>query len=212
MLVALVGCTHASRLERVRDLDTASAEAPSGWAGATVSIDPFEDERPKEAWAAGYARVRLEHPEHAHAFNDDGVVRVGDLEDEYPALLARTLPPGAQVSFGAAGMGEFVVRGRLLQSTLSSKARPILAIPGLVGIPVARHDIRFRVLVELYRSGAPTPMWSQTYAYADSKVEGLYYGEHGSRRLAQQALRDSVQRAATDIATVVAAHRVATPG
>ncbi len=201
-------CSHASSLERVRDLGgVETADAPQGWQGASLTIDSFEDLRPQEAWRVGVNRVRVEHPEHAHAFSDPKVVRVGDLEEEYPALLARSLPPGAAVSLGAAGASEFVVRGRLLQSTLSSHVRPILAVPGLVGIPVARHTIRFRVAVELYRGTSPEPFWSQTYAYDDKQLEGLYYGTDGSRTLAQAALRDSVQRAAADLTAVVAARR-----
>ena len=209
-LAGTMGCSHASRLERVRDLEMATPEAPRGWSGATVTIDPFADERPAEAWTTGYARVRYEHPEHAHAFGERNVVRVGDLQDEYPALIARTLPPGAQVSLGAAGTSEFIVKGRLLQSTLSIKARPMLALPSLVGIPVARHDIRFRVRVELYRAGAAEPLWSETYAFDDTKHEGLYYGTDASRTLARTALRDSVERAAKDIAAVISANRSAT--
>ncbi len=208
VIVGGTGCSHASSLERVRDLGgVETADAPQGWQGASLTIDPFEDLRPQEAWETGVNRVRVEHPEHAHAFNERRVVRVGDLEEEYPALLARSLPPGAQVSLGAAGTGEFVVRGRLLQSTLSSHVRPILALPSLIGIPVARHKIHFRVAVELYRGASPEPMWSQTYAYDDKQLEGLYYGTDGSRSLAQAALRDSVQRAAADITAVVAASR-----
>ncbi len=212
MLIAVVGCSHTSQLERVRDLETSAATAPDGWAGATVTIDPFEDHRPAEAWEARYNRVRYEHPEHAHAFSEDDVVRVGDLEEEYPALLARALPTGAQVSLGTAGVSEFVVRGRLLQSTLTSKARPILAVPSLVGIPVVRHKIKFRVAVELYRAGSPDPIWSETYAYSDAKLEGLYYGTGANRTIARAALRDSVQRAANDISKVVAAQRVSGGG
>lgn len=209
MVCTAAGCTHASTLERVRDLEVTAATAPEGWAGATVTIDPFEDDRPRRAWTAGYARVRYEHPEHAHAFGDDDVTRVGALQDEYPALLARALPTGAQVSLGAAADAEWVVRGHLLQSTLSSKARPMLAVPGLLGIPVVRHDIEFRVRVELYRGGTPSPLWAQTYAYADTKREGLYYGLDGSRTLAKAALRDSIRRAAADVAAVIAANRSA---
>lgn len=172
-----------------------------------MTVDPFDDLRPQQAWSTGYARVRYEHPEHAHAFSDKGVTRVGDLEEEYPALLARSLPPGAQVSLGAAGASEFVVRGRLLQSTLSYRAHPFLAVPGLVGIPVARSNIRFRVAVELYQGLNPDPIWSQTYAFDDKRLEGLYYGADGTRELARDALRDSVGRAAADITAVIAARR-----
>lgn len=209
-LAGTMGCSHTPRLERVRDLEMVTPKAPRGWSGATVTIDPFADERPAEAWTTGYAQVRYEHPEHAHAFGERDIVRVGDLEEEYPALLARALPPGAEVSLGAAGSGEFIVRGRLLQSTLSTKARPLLAITSLVGVPMARHDIRLRVRVELYRAGAIDPLWSQTYVFDDTKHEGLYYGTDASRTLARAALRDSVERAAKDIATVIATHRSAT--
>ncbi len=203
-----LGCSHASELERVRDLDgVQTATAPDGWEGATVTVDPFDDLRPQQAWSSGYARVRYEHPEHANAFSDKGITRVGDLEQEYPALLARSLPPGHQISLGTAGASEFVVRGRLLQSTLSYRAHPFLAVPGLLGIPVARSNIRFRVAVELYQGARPDPFWSQTYAFDDKRLEGLYYGSDGTRKLEQEALRDSVGRAAADITAVIAARR-----
>ncbi len=206
-----VGCSHASQLERVRDLDgVQTAAAPQGWEGASITVDPFEDLRPDIATSRGYARVQYEHPEHANAFGEPNITRVGDLEQEYPALLARSLPPGAQVSLGTAGTSEFVVRGRLLQSTLSYRAHPFLAVPGLIGIPVAHSDIRFRVAVELYQGANPDPIWSQTYAFDDKRLEGLYYGVDGTRKLAQAALRDSVSRAAADLTAVISARRVGT--
>lgn len=209
VLLGSSGCSHASQLERVRDLDgVKTAAAPEGWEGATVTFDSFEDDRPDQAWSSGYARVQYEHPEHANAFSDSDVTRVGDLQEEYPALLARSLPPGAHVSLGTAGVGEFVVRGRLLQSTLSYRAHPFLAVPGLIGVPVARSNIRLRVAVELYQGANPQPIWSQTYAFEDKKLEGLYYGSDGTRKLAQEALRDSVGRAAADITAVISARRI----
>lgn len=203
------GCSHAVELERVRDLDgVRTAAAPQGWAGATVTVDPFEDLRPEQSSTTSYARVQYEHPEHASAFSAPGIKRVGGLEDEYPALLARSLPPGAQVSLGTAGASEFVVRGRLLQSTLSYRAHPFLAVPGLLGIPVAHSNIRFRVAVELYQGANPDPIWSQTYAFDEKRLEGLYYGTDGTRKLAKEALRDSVGRAAADITEVISARRI----
>lgn len=211
LLLGALGCSHASQLERVRDLDGVKiTAAPEGWKGATVTLDSFEDDRPSQAWSTGYARVQYEHPEHANAFSESGITRVGSLEEEYPALLARSLPPGAQVSLGAAGASEFVVRGRLLQSTLSYRAHPFMALPGLVGIPVAHSNIHFRVAVELYQAGNPKPIWSQTYAFDEKRVEGLYYGSDGTRDLAKEALRDSVGRAAADITAVISARRIGT--
>lgn len=204
------GCSSTQSLERVRDIDgIETVDAPRGWQGATVTIDPFEDLRPNETWKGNGYRSRNEHPEHAYAFSDRRVHRVGDLDEEYPALLARALPPGAQISLGAAGATEFVVRGQLIQSTVSSNVRPVAAFFQVLGIPFAKHEVRFRVAVELYRDTSEAPIWSQTYAYTDDQLQGIFYGSEDSGDLAKAALRDSVNRAAADITAVVAASRSA---
>ncbi|MEM6295521.1 MAG: hypothetical protein AAGA54_29880 [Myxococcota bacterium] len=207
-LVGATGCAQSSALEQVSDMGVVqTATAPTGWDGATVDIEPFEDLRPKEAWRVGYAKSATEHPEHANAFGEEGVVRVGDLEDEYPALLARALPPGAQVSLGTAGTSEFVVRGRLVKTTMKYAVRPILVVPAIIGVPYGRSSIEMNVAVELYRRGDATPIWTEQYTYEKRHLEGHYYGKIEDGELARTALRDSVTRAAQDLTNVVAAAR-----
>ncbi len=70
-----------------------------------------------------------------------------------------------------------------------------------------RSRIEMNVAVELYRRGSATPIWSEQYTYEKRHLEGHYSGKVEDGEIARTALRDSVTRAAKDLANVVAAAR-----
>lgn len=202
----LGGCGHTQRLERVRDIPgvhSADKNSPPGWNGAAVVIAKFDDDRPTEFYRAKHNRVKIEHPEHSRSFNDKHVTRVGELDEELPALLARAMPPGARVQTDTTpDPTAFAVHGKLLQSTLESRTSLALAFPGLVGTPWGFHRYRFRVAIEVTTPTGLT-LWQKTYEYERKGVEGFYYGTYRARDLAKAALRDTVSDAAADISRVI---------
>jgi hypothetical protein len=226
----LVGCGTTTHVQRLRELPVAAVEDDGyrGWDGADVLVARFDDLRTPE-YGRAFATSQIpfvnlvhtggqaEYPEHAGLLDGkDGkqpVRRVGGLDTELPFLVARALPgqhaladddPRART----VGKWDYVVDGRVLQSTVTQHSSVALGAVALLGVPVvfSRHELRLEVTVA--RADAKgEPFFQKVYRFDERMAEGLYYHHDSARRLSERAVKETVERIAKDVVVAVAEHR-----
>jgi hypothetical protein len=221
-----------THVQRLRELPVAlvSDDGYTAWDGAQVLIGRFEDLRTPEygrAFASAsipfvslvHSGGQVEYPEHAGLLDGkDGrrpLRRIGGLETELPFLLARALPgKGAMADDDprarreGAGAWDYVVGGRVLQSTVTQHSSVALGAVALLGVPVvfSRHELRLEVTIAP-AAAKGDPFFQQVYRFDERMAEGLYYHHGSARKLGERAVKQTVERIAKDVMVAVADHR-----
>jgi hypothetical protein len=142
------------------------------------------------------------------------VRRIGGLDTELPFLVARALPgqraladddPRAR---GRVGAWDYVVDGRVLQSTATQHSSFALGAVALLGVPVvfSRHELRLEVTVAAAEAKGE-PFFQKVYRFDERMAEGLYYHHGSAQKLSERAVKETVERIAKDVVVAVAEHR-----
>ena len=227
--VGSAGCGSTTHVQRLRELPVATVDddGHAGWEGADVLVDRFDDLRTPEygrAFATGqipfvnllHAGGQAEYPEHAGLLDGkDGkrpVRRIGGLDTELPFLVARALPGHALADDDPrarqGGAWDYVVDGRVLQSTVTQHSSFALGAVALLGVPMvfSRHELRLEVTVASAKAKG-APFFQKVYRFDERMAEGLYYHHGSARRLTERAVKQTVERIAKDVVVAVAEHR-----
>lgn len=228
--ISLVACAPKLRVERLREMPVvrASAEGQPLWERERVLVRRFADLRTDEygkSYASGVIPVvnlvhtggRLEYPDHAGLYSvgekGKSVRRVGGLETELPYLVAHALPGSSVVvedDLRVEDKGErfdWVVEGRVLQSTSTSHASFVLGMLSVVGMPMFFNRQQLRVEITVRRPGSNRAVLSRIYGFDGRRSEGLYYHHGSSGKLARRSVKEVVESAAEDIVVAVAESR-----
>jgi hypothetical protein len=106
------------------------------------------------------------------------------------------------------GGWDYVVDGRVLQSTVTQHSSFALGTVALLGVPVmfSRHELRLEVTVAPVGAQG-RPILQKVYRFDERMAEGLYYHHDSARRLSQRAVKETVERIAKDVVVAVADHR-----
>jgi hypothetical protein len=229
---AMACASTTTHVQRLRELPVAlvSDDGYTAWDGADVLIGRFDDLRTPEYdrtfpsasipfVSLVHSGGQVEYPEHAGFLNGkDGrrpLRRIGGLEMELPFLLARALPGKGAVADDdprsrqvSAGAWDYVVEGRVLQSTVTQHSSVALGTVALLGVPMvfSRSELRLEVSV------APAdkkgePFFEKVYGFDERMAEGLYYHHRSAQKLAERAVKSTVERIAKDVVVAVADHR-----
>jgi hypothetical protein len=231
LCASIPACTTISKTERLRTMPIPTSVDPPdpSWMKQTILIRRFEDRRP-EQFAKSYpsshipgvsfihAGGELEYPEHAGLLSGkEGkaeVRRVGGLDIELPYLLAQALPGGNALAEDQLRHGDdpvefdYVVEGRVLQSTSSEHASFVLGMLSIVGVPMvfARQQMRLEVAVYEAQS-RDLPVLEKVYSFDERMASGLYYNHQASQKLAKQGLEQTLTQASQDIVNAVLRHQ-----
>ena len=231
VVAGTMGCGSTTHVQRLRELPVAPVEDDGhvAWKGTDVLVERFDDLRTPE-YGRAFATAQIpfvnllhsggqaEYPEHAGLLDGkDGkrpVRRIGGLDTELPFLLARALPgqrslagddPRARARVGA---WDYVVDGRVLQSTVTQHSSFALGAVALLGVPVmfSRHELRLEVTVAAGEAQGE-PFFQKVYRFDERMAEGLYYHHGSAQKLSERAVKETVERIAKDVVVVVAEHR-----
>ncbi len=227
ILICALGCAPAVHVERLRQLpvERVSADAQPLWEKQRVLVRRFADLRTHEfgkTFASGAIPVvnfvhvggRLEYPDHSGLYSGEvrgkPIRRVGGLDTELPYLVAHALP-GRDVVVeddlrvdGEPQRFDWIVEGRVLQSTSTTHASFVLGMLSIVGMPMAFSRQELRVEIAVRKPGAAQPVLSRIYSFDGRRSEGLYYHHGSSSTLARRSVKQVVERAARDIVVAVA--------
>jgi hypothetical protein len=227
-----LACGSTTHVQRLRELpvELVSDDGYTAWDGADVLIGRFDDLRTPEygrAFASGqipfvnlvHSGGQAEYPEHAGLLDGkDGrrpLRRIGGLDTELPFLLARALPGKRVVADDdprarqvSAGAWDYVVEGRVLQSTVTQHSSVALGAVALLGVPVvfSRSELRLEVTVAP-AAAKGQPFFQKVYQFDERMAEGLYYHHGSAQKLAERAVKQTVERIAKDVVVAVAGHR-----
>jgi hypothetical protein len=229
--VAMTACGGTiTHVQRLRELPVAAVEDDGhmAWEGADVLVERFDDLRTPE-YGRSFATAQIpflnlvhsggqaEYPEHAGLLDGkDGkrpVRRIGGLDTELPFLVARALPGQRAMADDdprarQVGAWDYVVDGRVLQSTVTQHSSVALGAVALLGVPVvfSRHELRLEVTVASAETKSE-PFFQKVYRFDERMAEGLYYHHGSARRLSERAVKQTVERIAKDVVVAVAEHR-----
>lgn len=229
-LVGAAACGTTTHVQRLRELPVATVgdDDHVAWEGTRVLIERFDDLRtPEYGRAFATAQIPMvnllhsggqaEYPEHAGLLDGkDGkqpVRRIGGLETELPFLIARALPGSHALADDdprarREPSWDYVVDGRVLQSTATQHSSFALGMVALLGVPVvfSRHEMRLEVTVAP-ADARGEPIFQKIYRFDERMAEGLYYHHGSAQRLSERAVRETVERVAEDVVVAVADHR-----
>lgn len=233
LLTTTFACAHGPSVGRVRDLpiESASAREYPSWSEASVLIESFEDDRSSEYYRTMassaipivnliHSGATLEYPEHgglASTKRQRYVRRVGGLERELPFLLARALPgDNALVEDELHDLAEdapsfdYVVKGRVVQTSLTREESVVLGMVGLLGVPMVFSRQQFHVEIEVHRADGRRLMRRRIERDL-RRAEGLYYNHDSTNELAIEAITESMEEAAQEVMLTIALDRARTP-
>lgn len=222
-----MACASNPQVQRLRELPIAHVDAGLAWEGTDIRVDRFDDLRTPEYSSASvtaqvpfvnllHSRWTAEYPDHSGFYDGkDGkksVHRIGGLEQELPFLVARALP-GPRVLADEdprsreVSEWDYVVDGRVLQSTVTQHASFALGAVALLGVPVefTRHELRVEVTVAAGTKAEP--FFSRVYRFDERMAGGLYYHHGSARKLSERAVKETVENIAKDVVVAVAEHR-----
>lgn len=168
-----------------------------------------------------HSGATLEYPEHgglSSSDNDNHVRRVGGLDRELPFLLARALPGDNAVvedelhDLGQAAPNfDYVVRGRVVQTSMTRQESVVLAFVGLLGVPMVFSRQQFHLEIEVHRADGRRLI--QRRIERDlRRAEGLYYNHGSTNALALEAITESMEEAAHEVMLAIALDHAAAPG
>jgi hypothetical protein len=229
--VAMTACgSTITHVQHLRELPVAAVEDDGhmAWEGADVLVERFDDLRTPE-YGRAFATAQIpflnlvhsggqaEYPEHAGLLDGkDGkrpVRRIGGLDTELPFLVARALPGQRAMADDdprarQVGKWDYVVDGRVLQSTVTQHSSVALGAVALLGVPVvfSRHELRLEVTIASAETKSE-PFFQKVYRFDERMAEGLYYHHGSARRLSERAVKETVERIAKDVVVAVAEHR-----